>query len=59
MACKHYKSTIFSDYCTAKQKEEKVTFDHAKEYCRSCYTHWYERCQVYKEAEKRKSGRFW
>ena len=47
MACKYYKEGICNDYCQAKGKDEKVSYAHAKEYCKS--SSWYEKCNTYKE----------
>jgi len=48
--CKYYKSGICNDYCKAKGKEDRVTYEHAKEYCKSSYR--YEKCPTYKEVSK-------
>jgi len=55
MACKYYRGTWFADYCTAKGKEEKVTYAHAKEYCRNCR---HEKCNAYKNAGSFLGGLF-
>ena len=47
MACKYYKPGICNDYCRAKRREEKVTYAHAKEYCKSPHRH--EKCGTYKD----------
>ena len=48
--CKYYKSGIFNDHCTAKNKDEKVTYEHAKKYCQRCSQ--YEECNTWKEIAK-------
>ena len=50
MACKYYHPGFCNDYCKAKGKEEKVTYAHANEYCKS--SHWYEKCNTYKDVSK-------
>ena len=48
--CKYYKSGFCNDYCKAKGKEDRVAYEHAKEYCKSSY--WYEKCPTYKEVSR-------
>jgi len=50
MSCKYHKSGLCNDYCNARKKEEKVTYAHAREYCKSSY--WYEKCPTYKEVSR-------
>ena len=45
MACKYYRSGAFCDYCKAKGSEERVTYAHAKEFCK-CANH--EKCNAFK-----------
>jgi len=47
--CKYYKAGFCNDYCKAKGKEERVTYEHAREYCKSSY--WYEKCNTHKEVK--------
>ena len=48
MSCKYYKSSFFGDSCSARGKEEKVTYPHTKQYCQSGSG--FDKCPTYKEA---------
>ena len=56
MECKFYSSSwLGNSYCKATGREEKVTYDHFKEYCKNNYS--CEKCPAYKNAEKGSFGK--